>query len=386
MAIFKVPAAALACAIAVAACGGHVTAPDRPPASSPAAATATSQASSRAAVASQPAAAAVRSSWPQRVILREDTALQDASQVLDPAAGVLYVLVPGASGSYVLQAIDLRTGRVRRGASYRVSGLALAAGYLWVYGQTDSGRPSVLDEVSPRTLATIRSLSVPGNDEPAPAAGPAGSVWAGAGRTLLRVSVRTGAVLARAVLPPGLELSALAASPDATTLYAAAAQLNVGGAVVLEYTASTGRRLAQAAGGALKWSAGGALLTALPAGAWVWFRTGMLGQSGLLSARSLNVVAGLSTTLDAGESPATGIGTVYDWAMGSSAAYAGGALWVTTNGGLVACVNPVTGRVRAQEWVTSQPILVVPDLVARQIVVVGDTGVVAIIPPRDCWP
>jgi len=380
MAMFKGPAAALACAIAVAACGADVAAPDRPTASPPAAATATSQASPRSALA------AVGAPWPQRVILREDAALQDASQVLDPAAGVLYALAPGASGSYVLQAIDLHTGRVRRGASYRVSGLALAAGYLWVYGQAKAGRPSVLDETSPRTLATIRSLSVPGNDEPAPAAGPAGSVWAGAGRTLLRVSVRTGAVLARAVLPPGLELTALAASPDATTLYAAAAQLNPGGAVVLEYTASTGRRLAQAAGGALKWSAGGALLTALPAGVWVWFRTGMLGLSGLLSKRSLNVVAGLSTTLDAGESPATGIGTIYDWAMGSSAAYAGGALWVTTNGGLVACVNPATGRVRNQERVTSQPIEVAPDPAARQIVVVGDTGVVAITPPRDCWP
>ena len=380
MAMFKGPAAALACAIAVAACGADVAAPDRPPASPPAAATATSQASPRSALA------AVGAPWPQRVILREDAALQDASQVLDPAAGVLYALAPSASGSYVLQAIDLHTGRVRRGASYRVSGLALAAGYLWVYGQAKAGRPSVLDETSPRTLATIRSLSVPGNDEPAPAAGPAGSVWAGAGRTLLRMSVRTGAVLARAVLPPGLELTALAASPDATTLYAAAVQLNPGGAVVLEYTASTGRRLAQAAGGALKWSAGGALLTALPAGVWVWFRTGMLGLSGLLSKRSLNVVAGLSTTLDAGESPATGIGTIYDWAMGSSAAYTGGALWVTTNGGLVACVNPATGRVRNQERVTSQPIEVAPDPAARQIVVVGDTGVVAITPPRDCWP
>jgi hypothetical protein len=385
MAMFKVPAAALACAIAVAACGADVAAPDRPSASPSAAATATSQASPQAAAASQPAAA-VGAPWPQRVILREDAALQDASQVLDPAAGVLYVLVPGASGSYVLHATDLRTGRVRRGAAYRVSGLALAAGYLWVYGQAKAGRPSVLDETSPRTLATIRSLSVPGNDEPAPAAGPAGSVWAGAGRALLRVSVRTGAVLARAVLPSGLELTALAASPDATTLYAAAAQLNAGGAVVLEYTASTGRRVAQADGGALYWSAGGALLTALPAGVWVWFRTGMLGLSGLLSKRSLHVVAGLSTTLDAGESPATGIGTIYDWAMGSSAAYAGGVLWVTTHGGLVACVNPATGRVRKQERVTSQPVAVAPDPAVRQIVVAGDTGVVAITPPRDCWP
>ena len=327
----------------------------------------------------------MRASWPQRVILREDAALQDASQVLDPAAGVLYVLVPGASGSYVLQATDLRTGRVRRGASYRVSGLALAAGSLWVYGQAKApalgavpGQPAHADH-DPRADRARERRARPGRR--------AGRIGVGRrGRALLRISVRSGAVLARGVLPPGLELSALAASPDATTLYAAAAQLNPGGAVVLEYTASTGRRLAQAAGGALYWSAGGAWLTAVPDGVWVWFRTGMLGLSGLLSKRSLNVVAGLSTTLDAGESPATGIGTIYDWAMGSSAAYAGGALWVTTNGGLVACVNPVTGRVRAQERVTSQPVLVAPDPAARQIVVVGETGVVAITPPRDCWP
>ena len=369
------------CAIAAAACGGQMPAPSSAAVRSP---------TPQAPVTSQPPpASAGRASWPQQTVRSEDTTLQDASQVLDPAAHVLYALVPGASGSYVLQAIDLRTGRVRRGAVYQVSGLALAAGYLWAYGPPGPDGPYVLDEISPRTLATRLSRTVPGNpgDIAAPAPGPAGSVWAGADRTLLRISVRTGAVLARAVLPPGLELTALAASPDATTLYAAAAQLNAGGAVVLEYTASTGRRVAQADGGALYWSAGGALLTALPAGVWVWFRTGMLGLSGLLSKRSLNVVAGLSTTLDAGESPATGIGTIYDWAMGSSAAYAGAELWVTTNGGLVACVNPATGRVRAQERVTSQPIAVAPDPAARQIVVVSQSaGVVAITPPRDCWP
>jgi len=303
---------------------------------------------------------------------------------------VLYALVAGASGSYVLQAVDLRTGRVRRGAAYRVPGLALAAGYLWAYGLPGPDGPYVLDEISPRTLATTLSRTVPGNpgDVAAPVAGPAGSVWAGAERTLLRISVRTGAVLARVVLPAGLELNGLAASPGATTLYAAAAGLKLGGAVVFEYTASTGRRLAQAAGGVLRYSVGGALLTALPAGVWVWFRTGMLGQSGLLSMRSLSVVAGLSTAPDAGESPATGIGTIYDWAMGSSAAYAGGALWVVTNGGLVACVDPATGRVREQERVMSQPIDVAADPAAGQIIVVGSQGgigVVLITPPRDCW-
>ena len=58
--------------------------------------------------------------------LREGAALRDASQVLDPTAGVLYALVSASpasgSGPYSLLAIDLRTGRVRRGESYPVSG------------------------------------------------------------------------------------------------------------------------------------------------------------------------------------------------------------------------------------------------------------------------
>ena len=91
---------------------------------------------SAAAPASRAPAGTVpsRAPWPERRILPEDARLFDASQVLDPAAGVLYALVPATltSGPYSLQAIDLRTGRVRRGGSYPVSGLALASGHLWV--------------------------------------------------------------------------------------------------------------------------------------------------------------------------------------------------------------------------------------------------------------
>ncbi|MGH3203354.1 MAG: hypothetical protein ACRDOA_03515 [Streptosporangiaceae bacterium] len=229
---------------------------------------------------------------------------------------MLYALIPAASGSSVLRAIDLRTGRVRRGTSYRVSGLALAAGYLWVYGSPGPDGPFVLDEVSPRTLATIRALSVPGNPDEtaAPAAGAAGSVWAGADRTLLRISVRTGAVLTRAVLPSGLELTGLAAAPAATTVYASAVRLRAGGAVVLEYDASTGRRLAQSGAGDLKWSLDGASLTALPGGVWVWpsrsHRHGTAGAEtrGLCSDRERRTGPrpGRTTGADAPRRPAAG--------------------------------------------------------------------------------
>jgi hypothetical protein len=348
--------------------------------------------------------------WSQRgMVLAKgnDPPLAFAPQVLDLAAGVLYALVPTSvsspSAPYVLEAIDLRTGRVRRGESYRKAyGLALASGVLWVSAGSGAGGHPVLDSASPRTLATIRSVPLPGPPAMAwvVAAGPPGSVWAGAGRTLLRVSASTGAVVARAVLPSGLYLTALAAGPGGENLYAAAARLvKPYGAVVLEYSAGTGGLLASSGGGTLKWSAGGAWLTAVPGGVWVSFRTGMLGQSGLLSARSLSVAGGFPTNVTAAASPVTGVGTVYDWDMGSTSAYGGGALWVATTGGLLACVSPVTGQVRAQETVTSRQALgvyaIAADRAAHQVIAVTSTSnnitgsmtmtLLTITPPRDCW-
>ena len=347
--------------------------------------------------------------WPERGIVLakgNDPPLAFAPQVLDPAAGVLYALVPASvaspSAPYVLEAIDLRTGRARRGESYRRAyGLALASGVLWVSAGSGTGGHPVLDEASPRTLATIGSVRLPGPSTMVwvVAAGPPGSVWAGTARTLLRVSASTGAVLARAVLPSGLDLTALAAGPEGDHLYAAAARLTKPyGAVVLEHSAGTGRLVAQTGGATLKYSAGGALLTAVPGGVWVSFRTGMLGQSGLLSARSLAVAGGFPASVNRADSPATGVGTVYDWAMGSTSAYGGGALWVTTEGGLLACVSPVTGQVRAQETLTSRQALAVyaiaADRAAHRVIAVisttnNTTGVmtltlVTITPPPGC--
>jgi hypothetical protein len=412
--------AVMAVVIAGSACGGPVLAPGSSPRSGPClgaqpwpcARGSGSPGPAPVIAATSPQARPVTSPplWPEHGILLaegNDPPLSFAGQVLDPAAGVLYALVPTSvtsrSAPYVLEAIDLHTGRVRRGASYRQAyTLALASGVLWVPGYSAAGGHPGLAEASPGTLATIRSVPLPGPSTLAwvVAAGPPGSVWAGAGRTLLRVSASTGAVLARAVLPAGLDLTALAAGPGGENLYAAAARLpKPYGAVVLEYSAGTGGLVAQSDGATLKWSAGGAWLTAVPGGVWVSFRTGMLGQSGLLSARSLSVAGGFPTAFHPADSPVTGIGTVYSWAMGSDSAYGGGALWVATTGGLLACVNPVTGQVLAQETVTSGQALgvyaIAADAAARQVVAVTSTisnttgfttvTLLTISPPRDCW-
>jgi hypothetical protein len=235
-----------------------------------------------------------------------------------------------------------------------------------VHGSSGRGGHVLLDEADPGTLATVRSVSVPGaSDVAGVAVGPAGSVWFGAGRTLLRMSASTGAVLARTVLPTGLDLTDLATGPGGMNLYASAARrLRPGGAVVLEYSADTGRLLAEDGRVPLTWSTGGAGLTAVPGGVWVSFRTGMLGQSGLMGAGSLSVISWFPTVISLADSPVTGSGTVYNWASGSLSTYGAGALWVATAGGLVACVNPVTGTVRAQESVTSPPALLVYGLAA----------------------
>jgi hypothetical protein len=404
--------------LAGSACGGPVTAPGAPVSPSGSGACLGAQRvqcllapASPVTVTVPPPRRVTAPPWPERGLLLaegNDPPLAFGSQVLDLAAGVLYALVPvtltSPSAPDVLEAIDLRTGRVRRGESYQADVLALASGSLWVSVYSGPGGHPELAQASPATLATIRSVPLPGSSaSPAwvVAAGPAGSVWAGAGRTLLRVSASTGAVLARAVLPAGLQLTALAAGPGGANLYAAALRLPPPfGAVVLEYSADSGRLVTQTDRGTLRWSVGGASLTAVPGGVWVWFRTGMLGQSGLLSARSLSVAGGFPATSSPADSPATGIGTVYDWAMGSNSAYGGGALWVTTSPGLLACVNPVTGRVTAQELVTlpGQALGVyamAADRTARQVVAVisttsNTTGAMTvtletITPPRNCW-
>jgi hypothetical protein len=337
--------------------------------------------------------------WPLRVILPQIAGELDAdqmvSQVFDLAAGVLYAMVATTptSATYVPEVVDLRTGRVRRGESYPVTGLALASGYLWVYGS--SGGHPLLDQVSTQTLATIRRVPVPGirgnQGVAGVTAGPAGSVWVGGGRALVRLSVRTGAVMAQAILPAGLDLSNLATG--GRNLYASATRLRPGGGVVLEYSEAAGKLLAQTGRAPLTWALWGPILTPVPGGVWVSFRSGMLGQSGLLSARSLSVVNGLPTVISASDSPATGPGTIYNWAMGSISTYAGGVLWVATSSGVVACVNPATGTARAQEVVPSVPAWGIFALAAdphtRQVVAVisatGYAGVVTISAPGACW-
>jgi hypothetical protein len=334
-------------------------------------------------------------SWPQRLLLRQGPAELIADQVINPDAGAAYALIsrtntPVRAGPYILQCTQLRTGSVHEGPSFLVGSLAAASGYLWVYGASRPGAQPVVYQVNPASLVRIRAITLPAVtadfSEAAFATGPDDSVWIGSNRTLLRVAVSTGIVSRRVTLPPGLTVSDISVDPARTTLYVSAAHVVHGGfegLVMLEYDARSGRLLAAASSGLLSYSVAGARLTAVPGGEWASFRTGMLGLTIHLGQAGLKMIAppgpGIALTSPSG---------VFHWPMYEATAYGGGALWVANQVGIVACLDPRTGQVRASERVSQAQLpyqLQAIDPALHAIYALNTHGLLQITPPRRCW-
>lgn len=333
--------------------------------------------------------------WPSRTVLRESLTDAGSSQVVDPGAGAVFVLASTASttgkGAWVLCQISLATGAVRRGQMFRAGELALASGYLWADAAGIPAQP-VVSEVSPVTLARIRPIALPR----APAnfglpatvtAGPTGSVWIGYYRTLLRVDVATGRALARVTLPPGLAVGNDAVAANGTTLYASATHVakdgGMAGLVMLEYGARSGRRRAKASGGLMRYSVAGADLTAVPGGVWASFRTGMMGLTIHLGALGLPMITPPGPRI--ARTPPTG---VFHWPMYETTSYGGGALWVANQLGIVACLDPRTGTIRASEHLPQSQLISGFDTIdpaTHTIFAFGNGGLLQITPPRRCW-
>jgi hypothetical protein len=324
------------------------------------------------------------------------------STAVDPPGRAAYELVarrPGGTGPFRLWRIGLSagvTGVARRGPAFPVSEVSVAGGFVWVSGDLAAGssRPAssrpVLYQVNPRTLAVMGSWRGPGRSgRYAPvsvAAGPARTVWVGWGGTLRQLRTGTGATVRQVRLPAGLLASDIAVDPAARYLYVAG-EGRLGGVTALEYAARTGRLLASAARSPLRFSVGGAALTAVPGGVWASFRTGLLGQTVLLRQPGLGSVP-LPASYLPGVPPASARPNFYHYAMDASTAY-GGALWLSQGtGGLTGCVAPATGQVRSVA-----PLRLLADggellgvrPSARQVFAVGPSGLIAITAPARCW-
>jgi hypothetical protein len=345
--------------------------------------------------------------WRTRTVTRLSPLM--TSTAVDPAGRAAYELVarrPGGTGPFRLWRIGLSGGSaraaavggaVRGGPAFPVSEVSVAGGFVWVSGDLSVGSsPSassgpVLYQVSPRTLTVVASWRLPGRPgRYAPvsvAAGPAGTVWVGSGGTLRQLRARTSATVRQARLPGGLLASDIAVDPAARHLYVAG-EGRLGGVTALEYGARTGRLLATAARSPLRFSVGGAALTAVPGGVWASFRTGMLGQTVLLRQAGLGSVL-LPASYLPGVPPASVQPDFYRYAMGASTGYGGGALWLSQGtGGLTGCVAPRTGQVRSvatlRLLVGGGELLGVRPT-ARQVFAAGPSGLIVITAPARCW-
>ncbi|HWG63820.1 MAG TPA: hypothetical protein VG253_19195 [Streptosporangiaceae bacterium] len=141
--------------------------------------------------------------------------------------------------------------------------------------------------------------------------------------------------------------------------------------------------MAATSSGFLRDSVAGAALTAVPGGVWASFRTGMLGLTIHLRRAGLPMIA----------PPGPGIVKraalgVFHWPMYETTAYGGGALWVTNQVGIMACLNARTGHIRASERISqSQLIYQLPaiDPVMHAIYALSTRGLFQIFPPGQCW-
>lgn len=330
------------------------------------------------------------SSWPQHLTAAEG--LNVAAHIV--SGETLYQLVSKTlspiRGPYVLERRDLRTEARSTGPQFPVGNITLASGYLWVNGASAS-RPQ-LYEVDPKSLRIIRSIKFPKGPTPYPflavTAGPERSLWVGTSNMLHRIDVASGRVLTSMPAPAGLAVGYLDIDPVGRHLYASMAHVDakggLSGGAVFEYDARSGRKLAEADSGLITYSVAGAGLTAVPGGVWASFRTGMLGLTIHLRQRDLAEMAppGKKVAL----SPAN---TLFHWPMSASTFYAGGALWVANESGIIACLDPQTAKVRASERIPPDeaPAFVGVDLGSRTLFIVGATGrgVMTIRPPQRCW-
>jgi hypothetical protein len=320
--------------------------------------------------------------WPARQVLTDQQADADDQSgngdVLDPAGKTLYALQtadPQASGGrWLLQAIRVPGGRVIASrvvtASFALTGFY--GGYLWASDQDARGDDRII-ELDPRTLAMVRSVGPPASTAGEVAPGGGGSVWTEVAHALLRISARTGAVLSRIALPAGFGPADIATSPGGALVYVSA-RLPGGGGMVREYSAADGRLLASTAE---DWSVTSPALVAMPGRLWIFGRTGMMGESALLSQHNLAVLAQAS---EARTGP-------YTWGPWADAIYADGALWWVDSSGLLACVDPVTGRMRASvtRWQQSVYLYQLLAVAGGQVYGVTENGIVLkITPPASC--
>jgi hypothetical protein len=210
-----------------------------------------------------------------------------------------------------------------------------------------------------------------------------GGIWLASAHGAKLFSVRTGRVLA--ALGFHAEVSDLSESPAGDFVYVALDELwqhplAKVSTMVDEFDATSGRLLAHHG---IDFGVGPAVLTPVPGGVWVAYRTGMAGSAVLFRSQGMEQAPYPAPVRPFAPVPQYGSGQI----MGYWAAYLGGDLWLQSYGG-VSCEVPATGEQLA--GVAFSPKSAVPEywdlFAAWGSLVYGDTsqGIIAIRAAAAC--
>jgi hypothetical protein len=300
--------------------------------------------------------------------------LLDASAIF-----ALYAPNPSSGGidasQMRLARIDRASGAVTRGGSFpNAWHMAQTASGLWIAAGADQSVPTSdtqwLTLVDPVTLKVKQRIRLPGTPDAGSVSVPQLSatsnlMWLGYGQALYRLDASTGRSLASQSLPG--PVTGVAIDPSGRRLYVGVnAQGSPNGdALVIEFDALTGSRIASAPTGGL--GLGGPTVAAAPDGVWIAYATGMMGSAEHRSAADLTLVVGPHRQATNGIRVFVG----------------GGALWFVDPGaGQVACADLRTGTVAASSQETL-PAAVVADANGSYL---GDADGVGFLRPDQSCP
>jgi hypothetical protein len=275
----------------------------------------------------------------------------------------------------MLARIDRATGAVSTGGlfPYAKSVARVTAG-LWVAAGPSVGEGTVgadtkwLTLVDPVSLSVKQRVHLPAQADSGGLSGPrlAGTsnlLWLAYGPSLYHLDSTTGRILLTESVPPNT--TSLSIDPSGRRLYAGVVSGEGTGALVIEWDASTGARIASApTGGA---DLGGPEMAAAADGVWIAYATGMMGAVEHRSAADLSMLAGPQ----------------YGHTNGIHVFVGGDALWLVDGGaGRLACADLRTGTIAASSQETL-PAAVVADANGSYL---GDADGVAFLRPDPSCP
>jgi hypothetical protein len=313
-------------------------------------------------------------SWVMRQVVlgQVQTMSLDATAVF-----ALYAPNPVSGG---IDASQMRLARVDRSSGAVTSAgpfpnawhMARTASGLWIAAGADRSAPTSdtqwLTLVDPVTLKVKQRLRLPGTPDTgivsdAHLAATSNIMWLGYGHALYRLDPGTGRVLATQALAG--TVTSVSIDPSGRRLYTGVVPAGTGSALVIEWDASTGARIASATtgGGDL----GGPTMVAAPDGVWIAYATGLMGAVEHRSAADLTLLP---------EPPAR-------HANGIHVFVGGGTLWlVDSMAQEVACADLRTGAIAAIVNETG-PAAIVADANGSYL---GDTDGVGFLRPDAACP